>query len=325
MSSYTPKDIVALLAKIPAIPARQRNLAARLKTLLDRSPRSKILSVLKYAACIVFLINLGSLPFVWHIRVLWPVIMARLRYFMLHFKLVFTSKKERTRALIAWAENLSPVGVNPFQFNTVYKRWTSFDDLDMFGMHLSNSSYAKARLFPSRGKALVECFPAWLRSGGQVALGATHYHFIREIPPLTRYEVRLTVGSWGQKWLYVVARYVTRPSRRNATDLSPQFSIPPTPNDAPTTAQNGCADIENAVAAIIHTDNNGTGSTRRTPIVEPDGVLLHCVAVSQICFKLGRITIPPAVILASEGFTKPYGDGDSIDRPKHGHAFVLAY
>lgn len=107
-----------------------------------------------------------------------------------------------------------------------------------------------------------------------------------------------------------MARYVTRPSRRHATRYSPQSSTPSTPNEAP--VRNGSADVQQVVSAIIQ-DSSGTGSPRRAPIVEPDGAILHCVAVSQICFKWSRITIPPAVVLASEGFTKPYGDGDGVD------------
>ena len=150
-------DTTALLAKIPAISARRGDLATlygRLKTLLDRSPRARLLSTFKYAAYIVLLINFGSLPFVWHseslfffllsgfgpgaygeqlaqhvflciVRVLWPIIATRLEFWVLQFKLAFASKKERTHALTAWAENLSPVGANPFEFSAVYKRWAS--------------------------------------------------------------------------------------------------------------------------------------------------------------------------------------------------------
>ena len=113
-----------------------------------------------------------------------------------------------------------------------------------------------------------------------------------------------------------MARYVTRRSRRHATDRSPQSSSPPTPNDVLTPTQNGSADVEHAVAAIINPNANGTESTRRAPVVEPDGAILHCVAVSQICFKQDRITVPPAVVLASEGFTKPYtGSASTGVRP----------
>lgn len=100
------------------------------------------------------------------VRVFWPILVARLDYLALRLRLVFASEKERTRALTTWGENLSPVGANPFQLDAVYRRWASaslkfisvrtraiqcfypgIDDLDVFGMHLSNSSYAKARFF----------------------------------------------------------------------------------------------------------------------------------------------------------------------------------
>ena len=108
-----------------------------------------------------------------------------------------------------------------------------------------------------------------------------------------------------------MARFVTRRSHRHAIDRSPQSSSPSTPNDILTPAQNGSADVEHAVAAIINPNANGIENTRRAPVVEPDGAILHCVAVSQICFKRDRITVPPAVVIASEGFTKPYGDTDT--------------
>lgn len=38
---------------------------------------------------------------------------------------------------------------------------------------------------------------------------------------------------------------------------------------------------------------------------EPDGATLHCVAISQLCFKHGRITVPPALVLAASGFCAP--------------------
>jgi len=69
MPPYIPHDTVALLAKIPAMSVRRedlRELYGRLKILLDRSPRARLLSILKYAAYLVLLINFGSLPLVWH-------------------------------------------------------------------------------------------------------------------------------------------------------------------------------------------------------------------------------------------------------------------
>jgi hypothetical protein len=34
---------------------------------------------------------------------------------------------------------------------------------------------------------------------------------------------------------------------------------------------------------------------------EPDGATLHCVSVNVVVFKHGRITVPPALVLAGEG------------------------
>ena len=36
---------------------------------------------------------------------------------------------------------------------------------------------------------------------------------------------------------------------------------------------------------------------------EPDGVTLHTLHVSQLCFKIGRITVPPNLVLGANGFT----------------------
>ena len=41
-----------------------------------------------------------------------------------------------------------------------------------------------------------------------------------------------------------------------------------------------------------------------TAAPEADGATLHCVSVSVLCFKIGRITVPPAIVLAAEGFSR---------------------
>lgn len=35
---------------------------------------------------------------------------------------------------------------------------------------------------------------------------ATHYNFIREIPILAQYEVRVSIGTWDQKWVSFILR-----------------------------------------------------------------------------------------------------------------------
>jgi len=38
---------------------------------------------------------------------------------------------------------------------------------------------------------------------------------------------------------------------------------------------------------------------------EPDGAILHTVALTRVCFKIGRITVPPAIVLATNGLSRP--------------------
>ena len=35
----------------------------------------------------------------------------------------------------------------------------------------------------------------------RLTVSATHYHFIREIPLFARYEVRISIASWDDKWV----------------------------------------------------------------------------------------------------------------------------
>lgn len=57
--------------------------------------------------------------------------------------------------------------------------------------------------------------------------------------------------------------------------------------------------------------DDDTTRTLLTSLVEDkfDGKTLHCFTVSRLCFKMGRITVPPAVVMACEGFSKPPKDG----------------
>jgi hypothetical protein len=109
--------------------------------------------------------------------------------------------------------------------------------------------------------------------------------------------------------MYFVARFVTHPKRRNAERSPPSqdSSALATPNDM--AHQNGTVDVEQAVAAIV--------AGPRAPILEPDGTILHCVSISQVCFKYGRMTVPPVVVLGAEGLTKPPCPNSGISSYSH--------
>ena len=46
---------------------------------------------------------------------------------------------------------------------------------------------------------------------------------------------------------------------------------------------------------------------------EPDGATLYTIVIAQNCFKIGRITVPPGIVFAANGFTGV--SGHSLDNP----------
>ncbi|KAG9086366.1 hypothetical protein FS749_003684 [Ceratobasidium sp. UAMH 11750] len=213
---------------------------------------------------LVFLFNIRSWPGVWHGRVFMPV-------FRLWFKkLLYIRRSKRL-----YLSNVSPVGRSLLPsadgkdkgIQIQSKFWAAPDDCDWNG-HMSNSSYAK-NLDPVRMRVCAEWFPALFADGGWIGLAGAHYHFIREIPVGASYEIRLTVGGWEKKWAYLVAKFVTYPT---GTSTKPTVST----NTIP------------APGLRTHDD---------------DGALIHCIAVSTLCAKHGRVTVPPNIAFAMCGFS----------------------
>ncbi|KAG1739115.1 uncharacterized protein EDB91DRAFT_391786 [Suillus paluster] len=318
MSDQYSRDNWRLLARIPQI------LVVDLQKLSRR--QSLLLSATKYVFLVLLLVNFRSLPFAWHIRVFLPVLRLRLQYYLLRLRIIFKPKKVRAKILADWGETLCPIGANPFKLVTVQHGWTTVDDADYNG-HLSNSSYAKA-LDAARLKLVLKAFPAFARSGGWMALGSTHFHFVREIPFLAKYEIRLSIGAWDHKWMFIIARYVSFRGSKQADSSSQQPETNNhgvTPSKTPTTSTDFprillSTPAEDLATPAIPDDANEADSNLQAEktaeamealaavqsrMTEPDGAVLHCVAISYICFKHGRITVPPGVILACEGFSKP--------------------
>lgn len=213
-----------------------------------------------------------------------------------------------------------------------YTRAT-FDEIDFMG-HLSNSSYAK-NCDAARFKAAVAMFPHFFRAGGWMALSATHYHFLHEIPKFAKYEIRTSIGGWDQKWLYVIGRFITKKdpkklknkqytgSARGHRDTSNKPLPAPPSEPSPftanlhTPAHHDELFSSNSASESV-TPSGSTPQPNETarsleavaaeliPGYEEDpSVIVHTISVHQTCFKIGRITVPPAVVLACNGFTVP--------------------
>ncbi|GBE87299.1 hypothetical protein SCP_1005470 [Sparassis crispa] len=273
---------------------------------------------LKFVALLVVFLNARSWPILWHIRVFRPLIYLDARVFCLRASSAFKSARARSAIEERWWETLSPLGRKPFDEITTYNTWAGPDDCD-FNIHLSNSCYAKT-LDAVRFKFALVSFPAFFRSGGRMLLGGTHWDFIREIPALSRYEVRCGIAGWDGKWMYLIARYVTKPKKSSKKDkpttlaledadqqaqttgpvLAAYLPSPPT-TTAPTPARTRSPG-PSAPSAAPAASSATTTRARVAARPEADGATVHCVAVSAMCFKLGRLTVPPAVVLACDGF-----------------------
>ncbi|KAJ7469237.1 hypothetical protein FB451DRAFT_1136520 [Mycena latifolia] len=279
------------LARLPpvAFPTRTTMLTVITQILRLAPTAGKLLAVL------LLLLNAGSWPLVWHVRVLsclaeWLV--ARSGVILRH---AFSGRVKRAAALEKWYESRMPVGVHPFRAVWTYKNRATPDDCD-FLLHLSNSSYPKA-LDRARMRMALNTFPNFLRCGGWAPLAATHFHFIREIPMFARYEVRASVGAWDDKWIWVVSRFVGPASNKSNKSKSKSRSDKSgTPSEVPTPAIDEVMASDPTAQALL---------ARAVAQTEPDGAVLYCTSVSSLCYKLGRRTVPPAVVLAANGFSAP--------------------
>jgi len=152
----------------------------------------------------------------------------------------------------------------------------------------------------AHSNSVLNIFPSFVIAGGRFALAGTHFQFLREIPMFARYEVRSQIVGWDHKWLYVVHRFVSHhkpASRRSA----PTITISPD-GDRPSTS------IPSHSSTGLPADAaRATASTAREP--EPDGATLHCISVNVMVFKHGCITVPPVLVLASEGFGATHAQG----------------
>lgn len=278
-------------------------------------------AVLKYVAALLLLINVRSWPLVWHFNVLvLPVYEIRIQYWLVRAKLLFASRKRQLEAKIKFFNSLCPVGEDPTRYTVGVKEWAGPDDCD-FNMHLSNSAYPK-QLDAARFHAALKICPTFYRAGGWVPLAATHFKFIREIPLFARYEIRMTLAAWDEKWAYVVIRYVTQKKGGSSKKSVEKADIVPPSGD-------------NAPFPALHTPVSGTS----TPIppnanapslnpaeriasvlpAEPDGATLNCISVCQLCFKVGRMTVPPAIVLALDGFSVPPPPGAAVTTYSRAH------
>jgi len=212
-----------------------------------------------------------------------------------------------------------------------------------YNLHLSNSSYAKNVDFV-RMNAAVHSFPGFHADGGLLALGGSYFHFIKEIPMLAEYEIRLYFGGWEtSKWFYLYTQYLTYPKKKKTDSNSTKAkAIDSASGQAEQAAKDllrgvhqtssSTSDVGESVVIVRPETTTTTADSSaipsgfvspapglssggistpnpsriniETPPV-PEGATLHATAVSQYCCKFGRITVPPRVAFIVSGFGDP--------------------
>lgn len=193
------------------------HLTSPLRTLL-----AKYLPTTPVGYSFLFLLawNAYGLPLVWHFRALAP-----------YFWFLLTGRLAIKLGLRKW-EN-GEVGKAPLdrEWTKMLRSWPS--ECDMFGFHLSNSSYAKS-CDELRGNCVFSLLPAYaVLPGGGLALGgkltrrgrgrggwrrltslsfsfaATSYQFIRQIDFCQPYKLTTHFAGHDRKWIYMLHTFST--------------------------------------------------------------------------------------------------------------------
>lgn len=259
---------------------------------------------MKVLFLLVILLHGSSLPFMWHIRVWKHPISAYIQSKIMGKKAYW--KK--------WhAELQAQGGITGLRVRTT--RRALFDDCD-YNMHLSNSAYAKASDQNKMNFAIDAFAPAFV-TGGFMALGGSHWLYLKEIPMGAQYTMETRLAGWGDKWMHLVTEFIIYPkkgSKRShrttngsANPAVPTVSAPPSGTDSPESGLvNGNANTNGAAPEEMVKSAAEVLQKVKSRVREPrpDGGIICCVAVTDYCFKQGRVTIPPRIALFT-GFHSP--------------------
>ncbi|WWC64056.1 uncharacterized protein I303_106663 [Kwoniella dejecticola CBS 10117] len=266
---------------------------------------------IKAALLLLFILHSPSWPFQWHIRVWYWGIKA---YYLAY-------KKGRSKYLKDWKGQSDKAG-GIRDLRTRINRIAWVDDCD-YNLHLSNSAYAK-NSDALKMKWCIEALSPLFTPGAHMALGATHYNFFKEIPLGAEYVMEARCGGWDEKWFYVVIDFILYPQQaskakskgekakiatqatvtsasekasetitESTSTLVPSISDPPTrsTSPAPQSSSNGTSTPQIATSKVEEIKRSWAVKRGR----RSDGGVVCCTTISEYCFKMGRVTIPPRI------------------------------
>jgi acyl-CoA thioesterase FadM len=159
------------------------------------------------ATLLLVLFNLKSLPFAWHVRLLYRLV-----------RFWYTPQRVQQ----ALREAAKKGTVHPiFDFVSIYSRAPAFET--DYNMHKSNATYF-SDLDESRTALMTKLYMPGMRIGSKqleaagypgnisIILGSVHTSFHKEIKPYERYEIRSRILGWDRKWI-VIGTFFVRPAK----------------------------------------------------------------------------------------------------------------
>ncbi|KAJ5940849.1 hypothetical protein N7516_001017 [Penicillium verrucosum] len=179
----------------------------------------------KNLALLLAVINLKSLPFVWHFRLLYHFV-GNLRLkpgmpLLPKGRLIVDSRGNPTHPIFVPCMVTSRTPLLETDYNLHKSNSTYFTDLDVSRTALVSRIYSPG--VGNVSKELDQEFlaaskkegkPAPRRKPVSIVLGSVYCTFKREIKPFELYEMHSKVISWDAKWMYIMTCFM-RPAPRN--------------------------------------------------------------------------------------------------------------
>ncbi|CEO58889.1 hypothetical protein PMG11_03585 [Penicillium brasilianum] len=182
------------------------------------------LATWKTLALILAFINLKSLPFVWHFRLLYHFLVnLRLKPSAPFFpkgKAIVDVQGNPTHPVFVSCGITSRTPLLETDYNMHKSNSTYFTDLDVSRTALVSRLYSPGVGLVS--KELDKEFSEAAKKEGKrapkrkpiiIVLGSVYCSFKREIKPFELYEVHSKVISWDKKWMYILSSFM-RPASR---------------------------------------------------------------------------------------------------------------
>lgn len=208
--------------------------------------------------------NLKNVPFAWTYRVFYAIV---------YHNILRKSPDLTPRALFKPMISETRAPLLEIDYNLHKSNSTYFTDLDIARTHLvSYLTRPAMRNLTRNAKTGLVLDPGTNKPAKGpmgIMLGSVACTFKREIRAYRAYELWSKVLAWDRKWLYMVTHFVPKGTAKPAEWLDPRFG---------------------RVRTRSGKDASGGWESK-----------MHATAVSKYVFKLGRLTVHPAIVLQNSG------------------------